>query len=117
MFVHQPAATAMTVVSFSCARFTPADLATFGEVADPKLTQGHWAGVLRQTGRDFDRIDVLLPGVGRPVFRFERDAKGRYHLSFNDHSGWYPIGCGATAAECLSIWRPRGRAGRRHGVV
>jgi hypothetical protein len=63
--------------------------------------------VLRESGRTHDRLLVLLPEVDRPVFRFERDAKGRYSLSFHDRSGWYGIGAGDNAAECLSIWRPR----------
>ncbi|WP_035694004.1 hypothetical protein [Azospirillum halopraeferens] len=97
----------MTVVAFSAARFTPADLAAFDEVAGPKLRQGHWAGVMRESGRDFDRLLVMLPGVDRPVFRFERDRAGSYHLHFHDRSGWYGIGSGASAVDCLSIWRPR----------
>lgn len=102
-----------TVVAFSSARFTPADVAAFESVAEAKLRQGHWAGVIRETGREHDRLLVLLPGVERPVFRFERDRIGHYSLAFNDRSGWYGIGAGGTAAECLSIWRPRqGRARR-----
>lgn len=107
----------MTVVAFSVARFTPSDLDEFGVVAEPKLRLGHWAGIIRETGRDFDRLLVMLPGVERPVFRFERDGKGRYALSFNDRAGWYGIGNGATAAECLSIWRPRSRAPRAEAAV
>ncbi|CBS87802.1 hypothetical protein [Azospirillum lipoferum] len=95
------------VIQFCRARFTPEDLEDFSAVAEPKLSHGHWAGVLRESGRDHDRLLVLLPEVDRPVFRFERDAKGRYSLSFNDRSGWYGIGAGDSAAECLSIWRPR----------
>lgn len=107
----------MTVVAFSCARFTPADLSEFGAVAEPKLRLGHWAGVIRETGREYDRLLVLLPGVDRPVFRFERDGQGRYSLSFNDRSGWYGIGTGTTATECLSIWRPRPRQERAFSVL
>ncbi len=107
----------MTVVAFSRARFTPADLSEFEMVAEPKLRLGHWAGIIRESGRDFDRLLVMLPGVGRPVFRFERDGKGQYALSFNDRAGWYGIGNGAAAAECLSIWRPRSRAARADAVV
>ncbi len=99
----------MSVVAFSRARFTPDDLREFDLVAAPKLRQGHWAALARETTRGRDRIHVLLPGVDRPVFRFERDETGAYHLWFNDRAGWYPIGEGATAAECLAIWRPRGR--------
>lgn len=95
------------VIQFSRARFTPDDLDAFAAVAEPKIRDGHWAGVLRESGRTHDRLLVLLPEVDRPVFRFERDAKGRYSLSFHDRSGWYGIGAGDSAAECLSIWRPR----------
>ncbi len=97
------------IIAFSCARFTPDDLAAFESIAEPKLRDGHWAGVVRESGRDHDRLLVLLPEVDRPVFRFERDGRGRYSLSFHDRSGWYGIGAGGTAGECLSIWRPRPR--------
>ena len=107
----------MTVVAFSCARFTPTDINEFEVVAEPKLRLGHWAAIIRETGRDFDRLLVMLPWVELPVFRFERDCKGRYTLSFNDRAGWYGIGAGATAAECLSIWRPRSRTPRAEAVV
>jgi hypothetical protein len=98
---------APNVIQFSRARFTPDDLDAFAAVAEPKIRDGHWVGVLRESGRTHDRLLVLLPEVDRPVFRFERDAKGRYSLSFHDRSGWYGIGAGDSAAECLSIWRPR----------
>jgi len=95
------------VIQFCRARFTPDDMDAFAAVAEPKIRDGHWVGVLRESGRDHDRLLVLLPEVDRPVFRFERDAKGRYSLSFHDRSGWYGIGAGDSAADCLSIWRPR----------
>ncbi|WP_042696248.1 hypothetical protein [Azospirillum sp. B506] len=98
---------AANVIQFCRARFTPDDLDAFAAVAEPKIRDGHWGGVLRESGRDHDRLLVLLPEVDRPVFRFERDAKGRYSLSFQDRSGWYGIGAGDSAADCLSIWRPR----------
>lgn len=107
----------MTVVAFSCSRFTPSDINAFELVAEPKLRLGHWAGIIRESGRDFDRLLVMLPGVERPVFRFERDGKGCYTLSFNDRAGWYGIGSGATAAECLSIWRPRAHALRAEAAL
>ncbi|MCG5239300.1 hypothetical protein [Azospirillum doebereinerae] len=103
------AAATATVLAFSSARFTPDDLATFETIAEPKLRDGHWAGVVRESGREHDRLLVLLPEVDRPVFRFERDGRGRYTLSFHDRSGWYGIGAGGSAAECLSIWRARPR--------
>jgi hypothetical protein len=102
----------MNIVTFSPARFTPADIDEFSRVAEPKLRLGHWAAVVRETGRDFDRLHVMLPGVERPVFRFERDRQGCYSLSFNDRSGWYGIGAGASAADCLAIWRARPRPAR-----
>ncbi|CAO3415454.1 hypothetical protein [Azospirillum endophyticum] len=102
---HQESAP--NVIQFCRARFTPDDLDAFAAVAEPKIRDGHWVGVLRESGRTHDRLLVLLPEVDRPVFRFERDAKGRYSLSFHDRSGWYGIGAGDSAAECLSIWRPR----------
>ncbi|PWC75670.1 hypothetical protein [Azospirillum sp. TSH64] len=95
------------IIQFCRARFTPDDMDAFAAVAEPKIRDGHWAGVLRESGRDHDRLLVLLPEVDRPVFRFERDAKGRYNLSFHDRSGWYGIGAADSAADCLSIWRPR----------
>ncbi|HYD64840.1 hypothetical protein [Azospirillum sp.] len=107
----------MTVVAFSRARFTPSDLVEFEQVAEPKLRLGHWAGIIRESGRDFDRLLVLLPGVDRPVFRFERGAGGTYTLCFNDRVGWYGIGSGPSAAECLAIWRPRTRKSRSTAAV
>ncbi|MBP2231315.1 hypothetical protein J2847_004627 [Azospirillum agricola] len=101
------AASTATVLAFSRARFTPDDLATFESIAEPKLRDGHWVGVVRESGRGHDRLLVLLPEVDKPVFRFERDGEGRYSLSFHDRSGWYGIGAGGSAAECLAIWRPR----------
>ncbi|MBP2301504.1 hypothetical protein [Azospirillum picis] len=109
---HQ-AAEPTNVVQFCRARFTPEDLDAFAAVADLKLRDGHWAGVMRESDRNHDRLLVLLPEVDRPVFRFERDSRGRYSLSFHDRSGWYGIGAGDSAGECLSIWRPRGRAARQ----
>ncbi|MBK1836361.1 hypothetical protein JHL17_02960 [Azospirillum sp. YIM B02556] len=103
----RPEDSAPNVIQFCRARFTPDDLDVFAAVAEPKIRDGHWVGVLRESGRTHDRLLVLLPEVDRPVFRFERDAKGRYSLSFHDRSGWYGIGAGDSAADCLSIWRPR----------
>ncbi|HYD32194.1 MAG TPA: hypothetical protein VEB64_15235 [Azospirillaceae bacterium] len=99
----------MTVIAFSVARFTPADLAEFNAIAEIKLNQGQWAQVTRESGRDFDRLIICLPGLDRPVFRFERDRHGRYRLHFNDRAGWYVIGSGTTAGECLAVWRTRAR--------
>lgn len=97
----------MTVVPFSVARFTPFDLAEWNTVAVPKLERGLWESVTRQTGADFDQLIVSFPNLDRPVFRFERDRRGTYRLFFNDRRGWYCIGTGATAEECLAVWRGR----------
>ena len=32
---------------------------------------------------------------------------GTYRLLFNDRRGWYEIGTGETAEECLSVWKGR----------
>ena len=97
----------MTIVAFSLARFTPADLAEFAAIAKPRIERGLWAGFVRQTDRDCDHLLVTFPSLDRPVFRFERDRRGTYTLWFNDRQGWHNIGTGSTAAECLIIWRPR----------
>jgi len=97
----------MTVIAFSAARFSPADLAEWDSVAQPKLSRGLWAAVTRSSGRDFDRLVVTFPNLDRAVFRFERDRLGTYRLLFNDRKGWYEIGVGATAAECLAVWKGR----------
>lgn len=96
----------MTVVAFSVARFTPSDLAVFNTIAKPGLKRGLWQAVARESGRGYDRLIVLFPGIDRPVFAFERVQDGTYHLWFNDRQGWHGIASGATAAECLAIWRP-----------
>lgn len=106
----------MSVVPFARCRFTPDDIGLFREVAGPKLERGQWAVVERASGRDFDSLLVHLPRGNGPVFRFSRDFQGRYHLSFNDRSGWQAIGTGASAAECLAIWRPRSRLPARSAV-
>ncbi|ACI99632.1 hypothetical protein [Rhodospirillum centenum] len=97
----------MTVVPFSLARFTPADLAEWNSVALPKLDRGLWESVTRSSGPDFDRLVVHFPNLDRPVFRFERDRRGGYRLLFNDRRGWYEIGSGDSAGECLSVWKGR----------
>lgn len=99
----------VSVIAFSLARFTPSDLQEFYEIADPRLARGLWESVARQTGPDFDRLQVRLPRIARPVFSFERDRQGRYTLLFNDSHGWHGIGSGHTAGECLTIWRIRPR--------
>jgi hypothetical protein len=107
----------MTVVPFAPFRFSPADLAEFYEIAVPKCTQGLWAGVMRQTGGDYDRLMVSLKGVARPVFSFERGQDGRYRLFYHDRLERRLIGLGDSAAECLVIWRTRRErigARRRH---
>lgn len=103
----------MTVLAFSVARFTPADLDEFHAIALPRLEKGLWAGVARQSGRDFDRIVITLPGVDRAVFSFERDRHGMYALYFHDRGGSHRIGAGYTAAESLAVWRLRARVDGR----
>jgi len=108
----------MTVVPFALFRFTPSDLAEFYEIAVPKCTQGLWAGVMRQTGRDHDRLMVTLKGVARPVFSFERGQDGHYRLFYHDRSEHRLIGLGDSAAECLVIWRTkRERIGTRRRAI
>ena len=102
----------MSVIAFSAARFTPADLALFESIADEKLRLGRWASVRRESGRRFDRLEILLPDAPAPVFRFGRGHDGWYRLEFNDRSGWYPLGSGRSAEDCLAIWLPRRRGGR-----
>lgn len=97
----------MTVVPFTIARFTPADLAEWNTVAQPKLARGLWEAVERSSGPDFDRLVVRFPNLERPVFRFERDRRGTYRLLFNDRRGWYEIGSGSTAEDCLAVWKGR----------
>jgi hypothetical protein len=97
----------MTVVAFSLARFTPADLSEFNEIARPRIDRGLWAAVTRQTSADGDQLLVTFPHLDRPVFRFERDRRGTYTLWFHDRQGWHGIGTGSSATECLSIWRTR----------
>ncbi|MEE3626622.1 hypothetical protein UCD39_22045 [Nitrospirillum sp. BR 11752] len=97
----------MTVVPFSSARFTPFDLTEWNSVAQPKLERGLWETVSRHTAPDHDQLIVRFPNLDRPVFRFERDRRGTYRLFFNDRRGWYCIGTGETAEECLSVWRGR----------
>ena len=98
---------AMTIVAFSLARFSPADLSEFNEIARPRMDRGLWAGVSRQTSPDGDQLLVTFPHLDRPVFRFERDRRGTYTLWFHDRQGWHSIGTGTSATECLSIWRTR----------
>ena len=60
------------------------------------------------TARSTTKGDVPQALLDR--YLIERDRQGRYNLAFNDRAGWYGIGSGSTAGECLAIWRPR--AGR-----
>jgi hypothetical protein len=97
----------MTVVAFSLARFTPADIAEWNSVAMPKLQRGLWESVSRTSNPEGDKLMVRFPNLERPVFTFERDRRGTYRLFFNDRRGWYCIGSGDTAAECLAVWKGR----------
>lgn len=103
----------MTVVAFSSARFTPADVGEWNAIALPKLQRGLWASVARQTSPEGDKLVVRFPNLDRPVFSFERDKRGLYRLFFNDRRGWYCIGTGESAGECLAVWKgkvPRAKA-------
>lgn len=97
----------MSVVAFSVTRFTPADVAEWNSIAMPKLDRGLWASVTRRSDRERDELLVHFPNLDRPIFRFERDRHGVYRLLFNDRKGWYEIGRGDTAEECLSVWKGR----------
>jgi hypothetical protein len=94
----------MTVVAYSRARFTEADLSIIDAIAQPRIARGLWAGVSRQTSPDCDRVLVYLPRSELPTFRFERARRGTYTLWFQDRCGSHVIGSGQSAAECLSIW-------------
>lgn len=98
----------MSIVAFSCARFTPGDVALFHRIADPRLADGRWAALSRESTRDHDRLEVYLPGGETPLFRFERNARGQYALSMHDRGGWHVIGDGDDAAGCLAIWMTPG---------
>lgn len=99
----------MTILAFSVARFTPADIATFLEIAAPRLQTGRWAAFHRQSGPRDDRIVIELPGKAEPTFSFKRDYQGCYGLYYHDHDGAHCIGFGASAAECLRVWRTSSR--------
>lgn len=95
----------MNVLPFSRARFTPADMATFREVAEPRLGDGRWAACRRGTGRSSDRIEIFLPGRSACCFSFERDAAGGYSLYFHDAAGPRRVSHAETAAACLYLWK------------
>lgn len=97
----------MTILAFSVARFSPADLEEWNSIALPKLERGLWQSVTRRSDRERDELLVHFPSLDRPVFRFERDKRGTYRLLFNDRKGWYEIGRGDSAADCLAVWKGR----------
>ena len=101
----------MSVVPFSRARFTPADVAAFTEIALPRLADGRWTSISRCSGAWGDRLAVMLPGRSAPAFTLERGHSGAYALYFHDRSQDVLIGRGDSAAECLRVWTraPRGR--------
>lgn len=94
------------VIAFSRVRFTPFDVEKFNSIAKPKLALGHWASITRETAPSHDWLLIWLPGVDRPIFRFERNLTGRYSLAFNDQAGWYGIAAADNADDCLALWRP-----------
>src|SRR4051812_35472757 len=95
----------MTVLTFSRAQLSPADLAVFDAIATPNLERGLWSGIQRRTGRDYDRLLVTLPQIDDVLFSFERDREGTYRLFFHDRSDRHCIGTGRSAADSLAIWR------------
>ncbi|WP_448203778.1 hypothetical protein [Azospirillum sp. sgz302134] len=101
----------MTVVPFSRARFSPADLATFNAIALPRLVDGRWTSIARCSGVWGDRIAVMIADQPSPIFTFEREKGGGYALYFHDRGGAVLIGSGDSAPACLSIWS--GTAGQR----
>ena len=105
----------MSVISFSRARFTPADVAAFNEIALPRLAEGRWAAISRHSGATGDRFAVILPGQSDPTFTLERDRRGAYVLYFHDREGAVLISAAESAAECLWVWAcaPRRRATSR----
>jgi len=101
----------MSVVPFSRARFSPADVAAFHAVALPRLADGRWAAIARSSGTWGDRFAVMLPGRPLPAFTLERDRRGAYALYFHDRGETVHLGSAESAAGCLRIWaRPRRRA-------
>ena len=107
----------MSVVPFSRARFSPADVAVFHEVALPRLADGRWAAIARSSGDWGDRLAVILPGQSVPTFTFARDRRGAYTLHFHDREGTVLIGTADTAAACLRVWSPPRRRARCRGVA
>ena len=94
----------MNVVPFSRARFSPADISHFNDIALPRLADGRWIAIARLSGPWGDRIDVTVTSRSAPAFTFERDKDGAYSLYFHDRAGAVLIGGGNSAADCLSIW-------------
>ena len=94
----------MSVIPFSRARFTPADVAVFIEIALPRLADGRWALISRNSGAWGDRFAVTLPGQTIPTFTLERDRRGVYALYFHDREEAVLIGKADSAAECLWVW-------------
>jgi hypothetical protein len=96
----------MTVVAFNPARFSSDDLATFDQVAWPRISAGLWSHTVRNTCGDGDQVLVYFPGRELPVFRFERDSHGTYTLWFRSAEGaeWSLICASVSATDCLSLW-------------
>ncbi|HZH26601.1 MAG TPA: hypothetical protein VEY95_05400 [Azospirillaceae bacterium] len=105
----------MNVIAFPSPRLTPDDLALFERIASPMLKRGLWSHIRRDTGPGYDKIEVEIPEVPRPLFTFERVRGGRYRLVLHERDGGtYEIGRGMTAKECLRIWhRQAEQAGER----
>jgi hypothetical protein len=97
----------MTVLTFSRAQLSPADLAVFDAIATPNLERGLWSGIRRRTGRDYDRLLVTVPQIDQVLFSFERDREGTYRLFVHDRGDQHCIGTERSAVDCLGIWRYR----------
>ena len=106
----------MSVVPFSRARFSPADVAAFHGIALPRLADGRWAAIARSSGDWGDRLAVILPGQSVPTFTLERDRRGACALYFHDRKETVLIGNADNAAECLWVWSRPPRV-RSRGVA
>ncbi|WP_207478235.1 hypothetical protein [Arenibaculum pallidiluteum] len=97
----------MSVIPFSKARFTPADLIEFFRAALPRCARGEWARIARSTGRNRDSIEIFGSEGTRPILTFERGADGAYRLFRHGAEGPVCIASDAGAADCLTLLRDR----------
>ncbi len=97
----------MSVIPFSKARFTPADLVEFFRAALPRCARGEWHRIARSTGRHRDSLDVFAPDQAKPLLTFERGRDGGYRLFQHGSGGPVCVAYDATAADCLDFLRDR----------